>query len=179
MLSERLPSRRALQQLTLVLICALTSAISVFMTLRFCWRIFPDERQLCLAIGIAWELSKLCFTAVGSTDIRDGGSRLQRGRRLLALSGVLSLGSVAASTGYLLQTQANNHHATVASSCTYNDAVGQLKSIDIQLELLTTSAGLSRQAPHAGARNVTNHHAEAARTRASTRSRRRRRARYN
>lgn len=140
MLEDLVSFGRVLRQPILALICTLTSIISVLMTLRFCWGVFPDERHLCMAIGTVWELAKLRFMALGCSDLSGNGWTRLRGACLLLLSLVLSAGSIGASTGYLVQSQEKTHQAALSTSRAYNDAVAALKGLDRQLQLLSDAA---------------------------------------
>ena len=143
MLSHRVSARASFNQpLFALLLAGLSCALSLWLTLRFCRQLWPDEGGVVLMLlGLTWELAKLHFGPVGVQGLFRGRFAGRLGSLLLAtMAVVLMAGSVAASMAYLGQADAQDHRRALSSSRPYNDARTNMQSLDVQLAVLAATA---------------------------------------
>jgi len=146
MSTPHLSVRPAGSQVLLPLLIAIVScAISATLTLRFCLELRESNNALstwiAVAIGLVWEAGKVTFAPVG---LRLISSRCQHevvtGLVLCGLAGVLMLGSIGASLGYLVQADGRRQQEAVQASRRYQDRQAQIATIDGQLRSLVRAA---------------------------------------
>src|SRR5690348_8378947 len=91
----------------LVLAC-LSCILSMWLTLRFCRQLWPEEGSaLLVALGLVWELAKLRFAPAGVRGLAQGPLVHRLGAvALVAMTVVLMAGSVVASIACLQRSDA-------------------------------------------------------------------------
>src|SRR5688572_26615765 len=114
-----MPLLRRVEQYRLpaVLIAAMSCTVSMILTMKLCTDLRGGEdSRLTVAIGVVWELAKCYFAATGVAFLschrwkeRFGGVIL------LALSTVLTAGSVVASLAYFVELDGADQHEDTVS----------------------------------------------------------------
>ena len=123
-------------------IAVLSCSLSLWLTLKFCRQLWPEQTGVELVgLGITWEASKLYFGPHGLQGIFRGAFKQRLGGLfLLSLCITLAAGSVAASLGYLVQTDSREQTRALASSRAYRSAEKKLAALDAQIGNLSASA---------------------------------------
>lgn len=119
--THRVPSRPTLKQLPIAFVALLSCGLSAWLTFRFCAQLCPHEGLIELvAMGVTWETGKLLMGTYGMHSFAWGTlfERL-KSAMLVGISLMLAAGSVAASLGFLVQSDAKQQKAALASSKPY------------------------------------------------------------
>ena len=137
---------RSQNQLIFLLLSVLSCATSIALTINFCWHLRTETSifagLIAVAIGIAWECAKYGFAPKGFQLLygEDRPTLLCAGLGLICVTIVLVLGSVCASMGFLLESDAESQRRTIEQSGQYQDARTQIASLDAEIALLQQTA---------------------------------------
>ena len=123
-------------------IAGLSCTLSLWLTLRFCRQLWPEEGGLLLVLlGLTWESAKLYFGPIGVRGLGVGEPGQRLGSLLLAtMALVLMAGSVVASMAYLSQADAQDQQRALTSSRAYAESQELLRSLDAQIGVLSVAA---------------------------------------
>lgn len=136
---------RPRNQLVFLLLSLVSCASSVALTINFCWHLRSDASffagVMAVSIGFAWECAKYAFAPLGLRFLRaQSPALILGGLVLMAVTLMLVCGSVVASLGYLLQSDAASQRRTMEQSRAYRDSQQQLAALDAEISLLHRSA---------------------------------------
>ena len=112
------------------------TGLSLWLALRFCIDLWPNEARLALAVGaLTWEGARLYLTPLAFAPLTDrAGCNSRAGAAaLLAMVAILTAGSVAASAASLERAEMRDQERIRISSPLYLDAVAQREAADAQL----------------------------------------------
>jgi phage shock protein PspC (stress-responsive transcriptional regulator) len=134
---------RRLNQGIPAMIAALSSAISLVLTIRLCQELRADGGLLTPAIGLCLEAAKLTFAILGCSFLVSKASTLSRrcgGLLLCALSLVLIGTSLAASLGYFLELDGRGQAEALSASREVRAADREIDLLDRQIAALSAAA---------------------------------------
>jgi hypothetical protein len=134
--------KQAMQVILLAIICFLATKTSIGMTIRWLQELRSGEDQVMFRdIGWLWELSKLVFIPIGMHYlIEHGWKNKVIGSWIFASTVIVTLGSMVASTSYLVLHDHRHQLGSASKTFAYTDAQKSVARVEADIARLQSVA---------------------------------------